>query len=149
MKAKINQTNGRFISKTSILINVSIAKVWEALVNANMIEKYFFGAEVASSWKEGGPITFRGQYQGNTYEEKGVLLQVKPNKLLQYTHWSSLEGLPDVPENYRNWTFTLSEEETHVVLSISEDNIPTEIKRERSDQFWTSVLSTIKQLLEI
>jgi len=42
----------------------------------------------------------------------------------------------------------LSEEDTHVLLSITEDNIPTEKKRERSDEFWTGVLATIKQLLE-
>ena len=137
-----------FVSRTSIVINAPVAKIWEALVNPDIARKYFFGAEVVSSWSEGSPITFKGEYQGNMYEEKGLILQCKPERLLQYTHWSNLEGLPDVPENYRNWTFNLSEKGTSVLLSITEDNIPTEKKRERSDQFWTGVLSTIRQLLE-
>jgi len=137
-----------FVSTTSIVIEAPVAKIWEALVNPEIVKKYFFGAEVVSSWKEGGPITFKGEYQGNIYEEKGLILQYKPERVLQYTHWSNLEGLPDVPENYRNWTFDLSEAGTEVLLSITEDNIPTEKKRERSDQFWDGVLSTIKQLLE-
>ncbi len=117
-----------FISKTSIVINAPVAKIWEALVNPEIAKKYFFGADVVSSWKEGSPITFKGEYQGNMYEEKGLILQCKPERLLQYTHWSNLEGLPDVPENYRNWTFNLSEERTNVLLSITEDNIPNKIK---------------------
>ena len=136
------------ISKTSIAINAPVAKVWDALINPDVIKQYFFGAEVVSGWKEGSPITFRGEYQGNKYEEKGVLLHVKPERLLQYTHWSNFDELPDAPENYRTWTFRLSEEDTHVLLSITEDNIPTEKKRESSDEFWTGVLATIKQLLE-
>ena len=136
------------ISNTSIAINAPVAKVWDALINPDVITQYFFGAEVVSGWKEGSPITFRGEYQGNNYEEKGVLLQVKPERLLQYTHWSNFDELPDAPENYRIWTFRLSEEDTHVLLSITEDNIPTEKKRERSDEFWTGVLATIKQLPE-
>ena len=87
-------------------------------------------------------------HPSNKYEEKGVLLHVKPESLLQYTHWSHFDELPDAPENYRTWTFRLSEEDTHVLLSITEDNIPTEKKRERSDEFWSGVLATIKQLLE-
>lgn len=136
------------ISKTSIVINAPLAKVWDALINPDVIKQYFFGAEVVSDWKEGSPIIFRGEYQANKYEEKGVLLQIKPESLLQYTHWSPFDELPDAPENYRTWTFRLSEEDTHVLLSMTEDNIPTEKKRERSDEFWTGVLATIKQLLE-
>ena len=75
-------------------------------------------------------------------------MQCKPERLLQYTHWSNLEDLPDVPENYRNWTFSLSEEGTGVQLSVTEDNIPTEKQRDRSDQFWKGVLTTIKQFFE-
>ncbi|HEX9923869.1 MAG TPA: SRPBCC domain-containing protein [Anaerolineae bacterium] len=136
------------IAKVSTTINAPVAKVWDALVNPDVMKKYFFGAEVTSSWQEGSPITFKGEFNGNIYREKGILLQVKPESLLEYTHWSNLEGLPDLPENYRTWTFSLSEEITHVLLSVSEDNIPTEKQRARSDQFWTEVLATIKQLLE-
>jgi len=35
-----------------------------------------------------------------------------------------------------------------VVLSVTEDNIPDETKRARSDEFWSGVLSTIKGIVE-
>ena len=56
-----------------------------------------------------------------------------------------LEGIGNpIPENYRNWTFHIESGAPGVVLSVSEDNIPDETKRARSDEFWSGVLSTIK-----
>lgn len=137
-----------FVSKTSIVINAPIANVWDSLVNPKMAKQYFWGAEVSSDWTVGSPITFRGEFNGNQYEEKGEILQVQPENLLQYSHWSDLEDLPDVPDNYRTWTFRLAKKGTKVNLSVTEDNIPTEKQRARSDEFWAGVLKTIKQLLE-
>ncbi len=137
-----------FVSKASITINAPVADVWDSLVNPVIAKQYFWGAEVSSDWQVGSPITFRGEFNGNQYEEKGEILQFQPESLLQYSHWSDLEDLPDVPENYRNWTFRLTKEGTMVSLTVTEDNIPTEKQKERSDEFWVGVLKTIKQLLE-
>ena len=76
-------------------------------MNPATAKKYFFGADVHSDWKEGSPITFTGEFNGNSYHEKGTILQCQPERLLQYSHWSDLEQLPDLPENYRNWTFRI------------------------------------------
>lgn len=137
-----------FIAKAAITINAPVAKVWESLVTPEMAKQYFWGAEVSSDWTVGSSITFRGEFNGNQYEEKGEILQFQPESLLQYSHWSDLENLPDVPENYRNWTFRLTQEDTTVSLTVTEDNIPTEKQKERSEEFWAGVLKTIKQLLE-
>ena len=74
--------------------------------------------------------------------------QYRPERLLQYSHWSDLEQLPDLPENYRNWTFRIESGSPGVVLSVIEDNIPDETKRARSDEFWSGVLTTIKGIVE-
>lgn len=137
-----------FISKTSIDIDAPVAKVWESLVNPEIAKKYFWDAEISTDWNVGRPIVFRGEFNGNKYLEKGEILQCIPENLLQYSHWSNLEGIPDLPENYRNWSFELLEKGTSVNLTITEDNIPTEKQRKRSDEFWNDVLKNIKQLLE-
>ena len=54
----------------------------------------------------------------------------------------------DLPENYRNWTFRIESGDAGVVLSVTEDNIPDETKRARSDEFWSGVLATIKGIVE-
>jgi hypothetical protein len=90
----------------------------------------------------------RGEFHGNAYHEKGIILQYQPERLLKYSHWSDLEQLPDLPENYRHWTFRIESGDPGVVLSVTEDNIPDETKRARSDEFWSGVLSTIKGIVE-
>ncbi|MEQ8683865.1 MAG: SRPBCC domain-containing protein [Imperialibacter sp.] len=137
------------ISNVSIDIQATPEAVWDALVTPAIAKKYFFGADVASDWKEGSPITFTGEFGGNKYLEKGVLLTIIPGSRLQYTHWSSLESLPDEPENYRTWTFDIEAKEGLTQLSVTEDNIPTEMQQKRSDEFWAGVLLTIRQLLEV
>jgi uncharacterized protein YndB with AHSA1/START domain len=136
------------VSRASIEIDASSADVWDALVNPTTAREYFFGADVRSDWKEGSPITFTGAFNGNAYHEKGTILQYQPERLLQYSHWSDLEPLPDFPQNYRTWTFRIESVDTGVVLSVTEDNIPDETKRARSDEFWSGVLATIKRIVE-
>lgn len=136
------------ISKSSIDINASSTKVWEVLVKPEIAKEYFFGAEIVTDWKVGSPITFKGEFNGNKYEEKGVLLNVETNAKLQYSHWSNFDGLPDESENYRTWTFDLIEKEGTTKLYITEDNIPTEKQKNRSDEFWGEVLKSIKRISE-
>jgi len=140
--------NNTYISKTNIKLNNSTSQVWEVLTNKTIASKYFHGAEVITDWSENNPIIFKGEYHGNQYEEKGIILKVVHESLLQYSHWSPFDSLPDLSENYRIWSFQISKEESFTILSISEDNIPNQKKKERSDEFWTEVLNTIKQILE-
>ena len=136
------------VSRAALAIEASRADVWDALVSPAAAKEYFFGAEVHSDWMEGSTITFTGAFNGNAYLEKGIILQCEPERLLQYSHWSNLEPLPDLPENYRNWTFRITSASSGVVLSVTEDNIPDETKRSRSDEFWSGVLATIKRIVE-
>jgi uncharacterized protein YndB with AHSA1/START domain len=138
----------KYVADASISIDAPCSKVWEALVDRDTAKKYFFGAEITTTWEVGSPIVFSGEFNGNHYCEKGTILQCVPEKILQYNHWSDLEDLPDVPENYRNWTFSLFESEAGTTLTVSEDNIPDETKQARSNEFWPGILSTIKRIVE-
>jgi uncharacterized protein YndB with AHSA1/START domain len=136
------------ISKSSIDINASSPEIWMVLVDPEIAKEYFFGAEIATDWIVGSQITFKDEFNGNKYEEKGVLLNVEPNTQLQYSHWSNFDGLPDEPENYRTWTFDVNEKGGVTQLSITEDNIPTEKQKSRSEEFWSEALLKIKRLVE-
>lgn len=136
------------ISVSSILIQAPATSIWHALVTPKIARRYFFGAEIKTDWQPGNPITFVGHFNGNAYEEKGIILSVEDNVRLQYSHWSHFDGLPDLPENYRTWTFDLKENNGTTFLTASEDNIPTEKQKIRSDEFWKEVLEKIKKLVE-
>jgi uncharacterized protein YndB with AHSA1/START domain len=138
----------RFTAKATIKINAPLAKVWQAFVNPAIIKEYMFGTNVVSSWEEGSEIFWKGEWQGKTYEDKGILLRLVPEKLIQYTHFSPMTGLPDIPENYHTVTIELTDEKTNILISLSQDNSWTEHEKEHSEKNWEMMLVSLKKLLE-
>src|SRR6266542_5383043 len=80
------------VAKASTSISAPVSKVWDALVNPAIIRQYMFGTNVTSEWKEGSPISWKGEWKGQAYEDKGAILKLRPEKLLQYSHYSPLMG---------------------------------------------------------
>jgi uncharacterized protein YndB with AHSA1/START domain len=136
------------IAKASTTINAPAAKVWEALTDPAMIKQFMFGTDMKSDWKKGSPVTWKGEWQGKKYEDKGVILDVEPQRKLRYTHFSPLSGLPDKPENYHTVTIELSANGKQTVVSLAQDNSKTEQEREDSEKNWGMMLMSLKKLLE-
>jgi uncharacterized protein YndB with AHSA1/START domain len=136
------------IARSSITIEALPAKVWQALVTPAAIKQYMFGTNVTSDWKEGSPITWKGEWQGKAYEDKGVIRQFKPNQALQYTHFSPLAGLPDKPENYHTVSIQLSPDGDRTRVSLTQDNNPTEEARSHSEKNWKMMLDGLKKFVE-
>jgi uncharacterized protein YndB with AHSA1/START domain len=134
--------------KASIDIEASAQKVWEALTTPALIRQYFFGTTTVSDWKEGSSLIFKGEWQGKTYEDHGIILKVIPNKLFKYNYWSSMSGMEDKPENYADITYELSEKDDVTTLTILQDNIPDENMKEHSQQNWKKVMTGLKELVE-
>ena len=86
-----------FIAKATITVNTPASKVWDALTDPRLIKQYLFGTDVTTDWKVGSSITYKGEWEGKAYEDKGKILQVEPEKLLVTTFWSAMSGLPDTP----------------------------------------------------
>ena len=140
--------NNTLIAKATITINAPAAKVWEALMDPELIKQYLFGAEVLSDWKAGSPISYKGTYQGKAYEDKGTVLKAEPEKLLLITHWSPLSGTADSPENYHKVSYELAAENGSTQLTITQDNNSTAEEQAQNAKFWQTVLEGIKKLLE-
>jgi uncharacterized protein YndB with AHSA1/START domain len=140
--------NKRFIAKVSATITAPVSKVWQALVNPEIIKQYLFDTDVISDWKVGSPITYKGQWEGKPFEDKGEILAIEPEKLLQSTHWSPLSGVPDSPENYHTVTYTLSDKGDRTEVTITQDNNASEIEKAHSEKNWEAVLKGMKKLLE-
>jgi uncharacterized protein YndB with AHSA1/START domain len=140
--------NDKFTAKATTTIHAPVSKVWQALVNPEIIKQYLFDTDVISDWKVGSPIIYRGQWEGKAFEDKGEILKIEPEKLLMSTHWSPMSGVPDAPENYHTVTYTLSEKRDGTEVTITQDNNASEEEREHSEQNWRTVLEGMKKLLE-
>jgi uncharacterized protein YndB with AHSA1/START domain len=139
---------GTFVARATISINAPAARVWQAITEPNLIKEYLFGTQVTTDWKVGSPITYRGEWKGKPYEDKGKVLQIVPQKLLVSTFWSALSGQPDVPENYNTIRYELSGSGNQTTLTISQDNNASQEEADHSAQNWEMVLQGMKKLLE-
>jgi uncharacterized protein YndB with AHSA1/START domain len=140
--------NKTFVAKATITINAPASRVWDALTKPDLIKQYLFGTEVTTDWRVGSPITYQGTWEGKAYKDKGKVLQVEPGKLLVSTFWSSLSGLPDVPESYNTVRYEVSTEGGATRLTITQDNNATQEEANHSEQNWKIVLYGMKKMLE-
>lgn len=135
-------------ANASISLDATPSKVWEALTNPKLIKQYMFGTEVTSDWKQGNPITWKGEYEGKSYKDKGVIKKIEANKILQHTYLSGMTGKEDKPENYATVTYKLSKEDDKTMLSLSQDNNENEEAKEGSIKNWKTVLKKLKEVVE-
>ncbi len=136
------------IAKSSTTISAPVDKVWEALITPSLIKEYLFGTEVISDWKEGSSITYKGEWQGKNYEDKGTILKLVPEEIFQSTYWSSMSGAEDKPENYATVTYELINNGNSTIVNLTQDNNKDEESKNHSEQNWDTVLSGLKKLLE-
>ena len=136
------------IAKATTTINAPAPKVWDALTKPEQIKQYLFGTQVTTDWKVGSPITYKGEWKGKAYEDKGKVLEIEPGKRLVSTFWSALAGLPDKPENYKKVGYELASSGDKTKLTITQDNNATEEEATEAEKNWNMVLDGIKKMLE-
>ena len=129
-------------------IHAPRSKVWRALTDPDEIEKYMFGSRVETDWKPGSPITWKGEYEGKKYEDKGEILEIVQERRLKVTHFSPLSGKEDAPENYHTLLYELNEDDGKTHVSLSQDNNPSEEAAEHSKANWEKMLSGLKEVVE-
>lgn len=134
--------------ETRIAIAAPVEKVWTAITNPEAVKEYFFGTELVTTWQVGSPILFRGEWEGQAYEDKGIVLVYEPLKHIRYNYLSSWSNLEDSPENYANISYMLHEEGDHTVVVITQDHIDSEEQRAHSEQNWQMIFGAMKDMLE-
>jgi uncharacterized protein YndB with AHSA1/START domain len=140
--------NKGIVAEATTTINAPASRVWDAITKPELIKKYMFGTDVISDWKVGSPIVYRGEWQGKPFEDKGQILVIEPEKRLISTHWSPMSGVPDLPENYHQVTYQLSESDGKTEVTILQDNNASEEEKAHSEANWKAVLEGLKKLVE-
>jgi uncharacterized protein YndB with AHSA1/START domain len=135
-------------ARASIIIAAPVQEVWKALVDPAAIKEYMFGTNVSSDFREGSPIVWKGEWQGRSYEDKGVILRLEPERTLRYSHFSPTSGLPDVPASYHTVNIELSGDGRQTRIALTQDKNSTEEAREHSENNWRTMLAALKKFLE-
>lgn len=133
---------------TSVDLDASIANVWHALTDKDMIKQYFWGTEIKTDWKECSPISFSGTYEGTSYEDKGFILKFKKEAIISYSYWSSFWGTEFNPDELSIITYELTEKGTLTTLRVTQEGFKDTEARNHSLENWKEVLKNIRNLLE-
>jgi len=142
-------------ASASIVVDRPRQQVWKALTDPQLLSQYFMGATVKTDWEVGHPITFSGVWKDRPYEDKGEVLDFKPEQELRYSHWSPLSGAEDAPENYHVVRVALDDATgggTKVTLEQSnlEGGVTDADRKSRADyeKNWTETLKGLKKVAE-
>ncbi len=123
--------------KQTYLINSAVNKVWQALTDAKLIEKWG-GGPARMDDKVGTEFSLWGG------EIWGKNLEVVPNKKLVQDWWSKGE-IKDKPSTV---TFDLSEENGKVKLELTQTDVPDEFEKDLDDGWRDFYLIPLKNFLE-
>jgi uncharacterized protein YndB with AHSA1/START domain len=135
-------------AQVSIEMDAAPEAVWRTLTTPESLGNSFFGSRVETDWKLGSPIHFRGEWKGKQFEDKGEILAFSPSRLLRFTHWSDLSGVPDVRENRHVVTFELVPAGAKTKVTLTQENQdgksldPNE--KQELVKNWTAILERLK-----
>ena len=133
----------------SIIDNANNDKVWKALTNPEIIKEYLYGTETLTDWKVGSEIIFQGEYNGQKYRDRGVILENILNTKISYSYWSIFYGLEDKPENYSSVSYTLADKgNNQTELIWTQKGFANEEGYKHSESGMDKFLKRIKNIIE-
>ena len=121
-------------------------QVWDALTDPVKVGGLFMGSKVETDFRVGSPITFKGEFKGRRYEDKGRILSVENGRRLSFSHYSGLSGAPDAPENYHVVTFDLEPQDDATKVTLTQSNLtggvrPSDVEHKADyEKTWAMVL---------
>jgi uncharacterized protein YndB with AHSA1/START domain len=138
-----------YSAQTSIVINATPEQIWEVLVNPDVVKLYLHGTTMQADWREGGSITWSGEWNSQSYVDKGAVIIYDPYKVIKTTHWSPMSGKEDKPENYHHVTYELNEGNGKTTLTLTQANSPTQQDADSMiENGWKPMMQQIKKLAE-
>lgn len=134
----------------TVQIGAPAAAVWRALTDTALVQQWMSatGVEIDTDWRTGSPIRISGVSNRVAFSNSGSIVQADEEKLLQYTHLSSLSRLPDVPESYSTLRFSLTPIDGHTALTLRITGFPTESIYKHLAFYWNVTLELLKQFAE-
>lgn len=136
------------VATAEVDISASPDQVWSAITDPAKVKRYFFGSTVESDFRPGSKITWRGEYEGKPFEDRGEVIEAVPHERLRVTHFSPLAGQPDRPENYHELVFRLRHAGPATHVTFTQDNNASAAEADAAADSWHTMLRGLKELVE-
>ncbi|HEY0504575.1 MAG TPA: SRPBCC domain-containing protein [Lysobacter sp.] len=137
----------------SLHIHAPRAVVWHALTDPASICAWTSDEPltVATDWRVGAPIVFRGVLHGRLrFENTGTVRAFEPQRLLEYSHYSSLSrrAFADEPDRHALVRFSLAPAAGGTRLELLLGNLHDDAVRGHMDFHWDMTLPVLKRFCE-
>jgi len=139
-----------FQADVSLELDAAPERVWQVLVEPDLIARYMHGTSVETSWAVGTPIVWRGEWKDRPYEDKGEVLAFEPPRRLAFSHWSPLTGEPDVPSEYHHVTYQIEPlDDGRSRVTLTHGNSPSQEAADAMiENGWRPMMQSLKQVAE-
>jgi len=134
------------VHQYEIFIRSDPERVWRALTDGELTQKYYFNTRVESDWQVGSPVRYYGPKGGVDLE--GEILEIEPGNRLVMTF--NPKWLPDPvadPSTLR-WEVTALAGISQVTL-VHSDVDEASFEAGQMHLGWVYGLSSLKSLLEV
>jgi uncharacterized protein YndB with AHSA1/START domain len=136
-------------SESVVSIHAPASKVWLALTVPDLVKQWQYGSDLLTTWEPGTPIVFRNEWDGQTLEQRGTVIEFTPPSRLKYSLFFPAPDLQDIPEHHFFMTYELSESGGATsVLIRQEDPRPSPTDESSGGEEGPDVLSQLKELVE-
>ena len=128
-------------------IHADRERIWAAMTDPDLVSDWMMGAKVQSDWEPGSDVTWSGEYNGQSFEDRGEVLEIDHARRLMHTHFSPMSGAEDVPESYHRveWTLEDKGESTELTLQMP---VESDEQGEEFESNWASMLDSLKAVAE-
>jgi len=143
---------GPRMKTTESVVNVRAPakKVWRALTMPELVKQWQYGSDLLTTWEPGSPIVFRNEWNGQTFEQRGTVLEFAPESRLRYSLFFPRPDLRDIPEHRFFMTYELTGSgESTAVLFRQEDPRPASPDESAGAGEGPDVLAMLKELVEV
>ncbi len=139
---------GQYVATSTVTIEAPPDRVWERHHRSCAVKEFMFGADLVTDWTVGGPILWRGEWEGKPYEDKGKILEVEPGG-----SWSTRTSARSAARRTSRKTTTPSRGRWRTrsgatQLTLSQDNNPSEEAAEHSKGMWDKLVADVKKIAE-
>jgi uncharacterized protein YndB with AHSA1/START domain len=140
----LNLENSAF--SRAIAVSAPASAIWSVLTDPVLIEQWLADTyvKVDIDWRPGGAIRMYGDHGGLPFENRGTVKRFEPERLLEYTFWSSVSEQPDEPRCHSVIRFTPEETGNQTRLVFDRSNLTTYTILKHSEMYWNVTLQLIK-----
>ena len=134
-------------SSSKIEIKATPDKVWKALTQPDLVKQWQYGSDLITDWKVGNKISFKNEWNNEVFEQYGTIIAFNPIKNLKYSLFFPRPNVADIPENYFEMEYIVTEKGDKTIVEIIKRDNSLEIENKDESQE-NPILTGLKTVVE-